>query len=164
MGRYYNRTLLRCEKLLHRDKGKRLKWYIWSLHDYKQSFFIVSCSISPNIREGLLEAFYGVYEKDPDKVILSMVFSLSIFYIHAALWDLSSYISICINLLVAGHSSYGSNGCACTNWRFDVSQKNGTVFSQQVIYSTLASLEWAYYWILVYCLFFCKSICESGVA
>lgn len=31
-------------------------------------FFLVSCSISPNIREGLLEAFYGVYEKDPDKV------------------------------------------------------------------------------------------------
>lgn len=27
-----------------------------------------SYSISPNIREGLLEAFYGVYEKDPDKV------------------------------------------------------------------------------------------------
>lgn len=27
-----------------------------------------TCSISPNIREGLLEAFYGVYEKDPDKV------------------------------------------------------------------------------------------------
>ncbi|KAK4356618.1 hypothetical protein RND71_025589 [Anisodus tanguticus] len=26
-------------------------------------------SISPNIREGLLETFYGVYEKDPDKVI-----------------------------------------------------------------------------------------------
>ncbi|CAN8251579.1 unnamed protein product [Cochlearia groenlandica] len=30
-------------------------------------------SISPNIREGLLEAFYGVYEKDPDKVIEAMV-------------------------------------------------------------------------------------------
>ncbi|KAL0721461.1 hypothetical protein Bca4012_036060 [Brassica carinata] len=29
--------------------------------------------ISPNIREGLLEAFYGVYEKDPDKVIQAMV-------------------------------------------------------------------------------------------
>jgi len=29
---------------------------------------IVPYSISPNIREGLLEAFYGVYEKDPDKV------------------------------------------------------------------------------------------------
>lgn len=28
------------------------------------------CSISPNIREGLLEVFYGVYEKDPDKVTL----------------------------------------------------------------------------------------------
>lgn len=26
------------------------------------------CGISPNIRKGLLEAFYGVYEKDPDKV------------------------------------------------------------------------------------------------
>lgn len=25
-------------------------------------------SISPNIREGLLDVFYGVYEKDPDKV------------------------------------------------------------------------------------------------
>ncbi|XP_010462545.1 PREDICTED: uncharacterized protein LOC104743126 [Camelina sativa] len=30
-------------------------------------------SISPNIREGLLEAFYGVYEKDPDKVLDAMV-------------------------------------------------------------------------------------------
>ena len=30
-------------------------------------------SISPNIREGLLEAFYGVYEKDPDKVLQSMI-------------------------------------------------------------------------------------------
>ncbi|EOA14570.1 hypothetical protein CARUB_v10027811mg [Capsella rubella] len=30
-------------------------------------------SISPNIREGLLEAFYGVYEKDPDKVLEAMV-------------------------------------------------------------------------------------------
>ncbi|XP_026391422.1 protein ACTIVITY OF BC1 COMPLEX KINASE 8, chloroplastic-like [Papaver somniferum] len=30
-------------------------------------------SISPNIREGLLEAFYGVYEKDPDRVLQSMV-------------------------------------------------------------------------------------------
>ena len=31
-------------------------------------FGIASYSISPNIREGLLETFYGVYEKDPDKV------------------------------------------------------------------------------------------------
>lgn len=30
-------------------------------------------SISPNIREGLLETFYGVYEKDPDKVLDAMV-------------------------------------------------------------------------------------------
>lgn len=30
-------------------------------------------SISPNIREGLLEAFYGVYEKDPDKVLQAMI-------------------------------------------------------------------------------------------
>ncbi|KAF3440447.1 hypothetical protein FNV43_RR18731 [Rhamnella rubrinervis] len=30
-------------------------------------------SISSNIREGLLEAFYGIYEKDPDKVLQSMV-------------------------------------------------------------------------------------------
>ncbi|KAH7403936.1 hypothetical protein KP509_15G001700 [Ceratopteris richardii] len=30
-------------------------------------------SISPNIREGLREAFYGVYEKDPDKVLQAMV-------------------------------------------------------------------------------------------
>lgn len=30
-------------------------------------------SISSNIREGLLEAFYGVYEKNPDKVLQSMV-------------------------------------------------------------------------------------------
>ncbi|KNA18306.1 hypothetical protein SOVF_072140 [Spinacia oleracea] len=30
-------------------------------------------SISSNIREGLLETFYGVYEKDPDKVLQSMI-------------------------------------------------------------------------------------------
>ncbi|KAG8071171.1 hypothetical protein GUJ93_ZPchr0006g42131 [Zizania palustris] len=30
-------------------------------------------SISPNIREGLLEAFYGIYERDPDRVLQSMV-------------------------------------------------------------------------------------------
>ncbi|XP_061344404.1 protein ACTIVITY OF BC1 COMPLEX KINASE 8, chloroplastic [Gastrolobium bilobum] len=30
-------------------------------------------SISPNIREGLLEAFYGIYEKNPDKVLQSMI-------------------------------------------------------------------------------------------
>ncbi|GMP26267.1 hypothetical protein CsSME_00002782 [Camellia sinensis var. sinensis] len=30
-------------------------------------------SISPNIRGGLLETFYGVYEKDPDKVLQAMV-------------------------------------------------------------------------------------------
>ncbi|KAA8530920.1 hypothetical protein F0562_005621 [Nyssa sinensis] len=30
-------------------------------------------SISPNIREGLLETFYGVYEKDPDKVLHAMI-------------------------------------------------------------------------------------------
>ncbi|KAH6796682.1 ABC2-like protein 13 [Perilla frutescens var. hirtella] len=29
-------------------------------------------SISPNIREGLLDVFYGVYEKDPDKVLQAM--------------------------------------------------------------------------------------------
>jgi hypothetical protein len=34
-------------------------------------FIFLACSISPNIREGLLEVFYGVYEKDPDKVCLS---------------------------------------------------------------------------------------------
>ncbi|KAJ6791838.1 uncharacterized protein M6B38_241560 [Iris pallida] len=30
-------------------------------------------SISSNIREGLLEVFYGVYEKDPDKVLQAMI-------------------------------------------------------------------------------------------
>lgn len=30
-------------------------------------------SINPNIREGLLEVFYGVYEKDPNKVLQAMV-------------------------------------------------------------------------------------------
>ncbi|KAJ8765486.1 hypothetical protein K2173_014608 [Erythroxylum novogranatense] len=30
-------------------------------------------SISSNIREGLLESFYGIYEKDPDKVLQAMV-------------------------------------------------------------------------------------------
>ncbi|RDX98985.1 Protein ACTIVITY OF BC1 COMPLEX KINASE 8, chloroplastic, partial [Mucuna pruriens] len=30
-------------------------------------------SISPNIREGLLETFYGVYEKNPDKVLQAMI-------------------------------------------------------------------------------------------
>lgn len=31
-------------------------------------YFLCVFSISPNIREGLLDVFYGVYEKDPDKV------------------------------------------------------------------------------------------------
>ncbi|KAK4798662.1 hypothetical protein SAY86_030988 [Trapa natans] len=30
-------------------------------------------SINSNIREGLLEAFYGIYEKDPDKVLQAMI-------------------------------------------------------------------------------------------
>ncbi|XP_039114273.1 protein ACTIVITY OF BC1 COMPLEX KINASE 8, chloroplastic [Dioscorea cayenensis subsp. rotundata] len=30
-------------------------------------------SISPNIREGLLETFYGVYEKNPDRVLQAMI-------------------------------------------------------------------------------------------
>ncbi|XP_072972664.1 protein ACTIVITY OF BC1 COMPLEX KINASE 8, chloroplastic [Typha angustifolia] len=30
-------------------------------------------SISPNIREGLLETFYGVYEKNPDRVLEAMI-------------------------------------------------------------------------------------------
>ncbi|CAL9166525.1 unnamed protein product [Musa hybrid cultivar] len=30
-------------------------------------------SISSNIREGLLEAFYGIYEKDPDQVLQAMI-------------------------------------------------------------------------------------------
>ncbi|TKY73913.1 aarF domain-containing kinase [Spatholobus suberectus] len=30
-------------------------------------------SVSPNIREGLLEAFYGIYEKNPDKVLQAMI-------------------------------------------------------------------------------------------
>lgn len=29
---------------------------------------VVPYSISQNIREGLLEAFYGIYEKNPEKV------------------------------------------------------------------------------------------------
>jgi len=40
------------------------KWWL--------SFAFAYCSISPNIREGLLETFYGVYEKDPDKVIVCL--------------------------------------------------------------------------------------------
>jgi hypothetical protein len=65
-----------------------LEWWegtVWSSAGYLQlvcqtsplssfvlwlSFVFVYCSISPNIREGLLEAFYGIYEKDPDKVIV----------------------------------------------------------------------------------------------
>lgn len=34
-------------------------------------FTLLTCSISQNIRGGLLEVFYGVYEKDPDKVTFS---------------------------------------------------------------------------------------------
>ncbi|CAD5180377.1 unnamed protein product [Musa acuminata subsp. malaccensis] len=30
-------------------------------------------SISSNIREGLLEAFYGIYDKDPDRVVQAMI-------------------------------------------------------------------------------------------
>ncbi|KAH7292759.1 hypothetical protein KP509_29G083900 [Ceratopteris richardii] len=45
------------------DNGGRLIFYDFGMMG----------SISPNIREGLLEAFYGVYEKDPDKVLEAMV-------------------------------------------------------------------------------------------
>lgn len=33
--------------------------------------FLHLYSISRNVREGLLEVFYGVYEKDPEKVTFS---------------------------------------------------------------------------------------------
>lgn len=79
-----------------------------------------TCSISPNIREGLLEAFYGVYEKDPDKV---------------SLWEYGLMDSLGIEVLVndefgipAGASSYGSNGCPCSNRRYDCCQKNSSIF------------------------------------
>lgn len=37
------------------------------------SVVLLTCSISSNIREGLLESFYGVYEKDPNKVLQAMI-------------------------------------------------------------------------------------------
>lgn len=41
---------------------------------FNVTFIYIPCSISPNIREGLLETFYGVYEKDPDKVFIFYFF------------------------------------------------------------------------------------------
>lgn len=47
--------------------------YAISIFLVKFYFGMQRCSISPNIREGLLETFYGVYEKDPDKVGMSQM-------------------------------------------------------------------------------------------
>lgn len=44
------------------------------------------CSISPNIREGLLETFYGVYEKDPDKVFKLEVSRHLCFLFYFSFW------------------------------------------------------------------------------
>jgi len=61
MGRYF----LYLTLLTNFDVPKK-----WRLHF---SYAIMaSCRISANIREGLLEAFYGIYEKNPDKVFLAL--------------------------------------------------------------------------------------------
>lgn len=50
----------------------RIHWCILFLKCCLSCAFTLSapCSISQNIREGLLETFYGIYEKNPDKVII----------------------------------------------------------------------------------------------
>lgn len=48
--------------------------YIYRYIFLLEHLALASCSISQNIREGLLEVFYGVYEKDPNKVIASLRF------------------------------------------------------------------------------------------
>lgn len=61
---YYVKKLLQFDMVKKSD----LLYHTCYTYGFAQLFFIFSFSISPNIREGLLEAFYGVYEKDPDKV------------------------------------------------------------------------------------------------
>lgn len=67
--------------------------WLMILHNW---FIHGSYSISPNIREGLLEAFYGVYEKDPDKVyfLLCPQFQSSTSMPPCRTWAHTSYIHI----------------------------------------------------------------------
>lgn len=88
------------------------------------------CSISPNIREGLLETFYGVYEKDADKVIMSLFYLINdIMVLIVSLYLLPNgnfYPS-------AGPTSNDSNGCSCAYWRYDSCQKNSSILPKQVL-------------------------------
>ncbi|KAL4344911.1 uncharacterized protein LOC107633420 isoform X4 [Arachis ipaensis] len=54
---------------------------------------------SPNIRKGLLEAFYGVYEKDPDKDQDSMPPEMLLFY-TAKIWRPTHGPKSCLNIEV----------------------------------------------------------------
>lgn len=89
---------------------------------------LLTCSISSNIREGLLETFYGVYEKDPDKVIKSKrgrICSLPKFSMLPAVMNLL-LISF---FLGAGPSGNDSNGRSCANRGHDSCQKDCAVLS-----------------------------------
>lgn len=87
-------------------------------------FILTFCSISPNIREGLLEVFYGVYEKDADKVIIfsNFLYRISFFFFkkfYLWTWD---YVFVNKGKSLSsgvGPSSNDSNGCSCAYWRHD---------------------------------------------
>jgi len=86
-----------------------------------------SCSISPNIREGLLETFYGVYEKDPDRVDAFNRFYVKIlwilYYNFPFLNSQIPWTGKCLQfgacVLVLGSSINDSNGCSCSYRRYD---------------------------------------------
>lgn len=95
------------------------------------SLTLSHCSISPNIREGLLETFYGVYEKDPDKVIKLEVPMLAcfLFFFWGSVNVLINHINAWLKFsLHAGPASKYSNGYSGSYWRHDCCQTNCTVF------------------------------------
>ena len=64
--------------------NKFLRVVLWNMMIALTNEYCLSpCSISSNIREGLLESFYGIYEKDPDKVIISQFGGTVIYVFHS---------------------------------------------------------------------------------
>ena len=91
---------------------------------FKTFFCLELCSISSNIREGLLEVFYGVYEKDSDKVIMFLFYFINNIMVIIVSHYLTSHGKFYRS---AGHSGNDSNGCSCAYWRYDSCQTNCTI-------------------------------------
>lgn len=92
------------------------------------------CSISRNIREGLLEVFYGVYEKDPEKVVPILVSEYGVCivcylinYVIHVLCTAKKGVLTC-----SGSSSNGPDGRSSAYRRYDSGQTNSSLLPQQV--------------------------------